>query len=229
MSYRGTWLPGSQDSGTGGPPTDGDWPQNPQYVFDVTEATRFCATLSQEDSRFHKPDPLGREDLFGIGFSIQHVKGGRRAAKFKAAEIVGGTRAFDAKRQVWAACWLEPGSYTLVPATQPPASVATPLVITMFSDKVLNFQNADDQMPDLAPEEEHDSELDAASASLAEKVSSSGEAAPVFPEPLGSELQALWTQTAHLATFMKELKGDCDRLEELIAGLEGADAKGGKK
>ena len=117
MSYRGTWLPGSQDSGTGGPPTDGDWPQNPQYVFDVTEATRFCATLSQEDNRFHKPDPLGREDLFGIGFSIQHVKGGRRAAKFKASEIVGGTQAFDTKRQVWAACWLEPGSYTLVPAT----------------------------------------------------------------------------------------------------------------
>ena len=167
--------------------------------------------------------------MFGIGFSIQHVKGGRRAAKFKAAEIVGGTRAFDTKRQVWAACWLEPGSYTLVPATQPPASVATPLVITMFADRVLNFQNADDQMPDLAPEEEHDSELDAASAALAEKVSSSGEAAPVFPEPLGSELQALWTQTAHLATFMKELKGDCDRLEELIAGLEGGDSKGGKK
>ena len=229
MSYRGTWLPGSSDSGTGGPPTDGDWPQNPQYVFDVTEATRFCATLSQEDNRFHKPDPLGREDLFGIGFSIQHVKGGRRAAKFKAPEIVGGTQAFDTKRQVWAACWLEPGSYTLVPATQPPASVATPLVITMFSDKVLNFQNADDEMPDLAPEEEHDAELDAASAALAEKVSSSGVAAAVFPEPTGSELQALWTQTAHLATFMKELKGDCDRLEELIAGLEGADAKGGKK
>ena len=99
----------------------------------------------------------------------------------------------------------------------------------MFSDKVLNFQNADDQMPDLAPEEEHDADLDAASASLAEKVSSSGEASSTFPEPLGSELQALWTQTAHLATFMKELKGDCDRLEELIAGLEGGDSKGGKK
>ena len=67
------------------------------------------------------------------------------------------------------------------------------------------------------------------SAALAEQVSSPGGAAAVFPEPTGSELQALWTQTAHLATFMKELKGDCDRLEELIAGLEGADAKGGKK
>ena len=30
MSSR-TWLPGSQDSGTGGPLTDGDWPQNPQW------------------------------------------------------------------------------------------------------------------------------------------------------------------------------------------------------
>ena len=86
-----------------------------------------------------------------------------------------------------------------------------------------------DRIYNLAPEEEHDAELDAASAALAEQVSSPGGAAAVFPEPTGSELQALWTQTAHLATFMKELKGDCDRLEELIAGLEGADAKGGKK
>ena len=160
------------DSGTGGPPTDGDWPQNPQYVFDVTEATRFCATLSQEDNRFHKPDPLGREDsvrdrLFDptcerrkTGGQVQGLGDCRRDASF------------DTKRQVWAACWLEPGSYAR--ARHPTSGeVATPLVITMFADKVLNFQNADDEMPDLAPEEEHDAELDAASAALAEKVSSS--------------------------------------------------------
>lgn len=225
MSYRGLWLPGSTDTGTGGPPSDPDWKENPQYVFDVGEATRFCACLSQEDRRWHLEYPLTSNDLQGIGFSIQHVKGGRRAGKFKRDKIRGGTAAFAPKRQVWAACHLEPGSYALVPASQPPCGVATPLVITMSADKALNFQNTDDAMPDLAREEEASEALDAASAKYAALLSALGAAAQPFPEPAGSELQALWTQTAHLASFMKELKGDCDTLEAKIAELEGEGAK----
>ena len=191
-----------------------------RYVFDVTEATRFCAQVSQNDPRWHASDPLAAAPLEPLGFTVQKVPGGRRAAKFKAPNVVGGTPCHSKRRTTTAPCLLQPGSYALVPSTKTPVAAAAAFVVEMHSDLPLTFQNADDEMPDLEPEEEENPDLDEDSADAAAAASEAGVDAVPLPEPAGSELHALWTQTAFLASLMKDLKTEHADLEKKLKELE---------
>ena len=150
MSYRGTCSPGPKIRARAARrQMEIDHPEPQQHVFDVTEADRFCATLSQEDTRFHKPDPSGRRGLVRDRL-FDPARQGRSAGGCSMLRRSSADAEPGHEAPGLVVLLVGSGSYTLVPATQPPASVATPLVITMFADEVLNFQNADDQMPDLA-------------------------------------------------------------------------------
>ena len=221
MTYRGVWLPGDERSGHGGPPTEAaTWKTNPQYVFDVTEVTRFCASVSQADPRWHDAGAALADEPPAIGFAIQHVPGGRRAGKFKAAARSGGTPGFAAQRTVCAPCLLHPGSYALVPATSAPGAVAAAFVVEMHADALINFQNGDDDMPDLDVEEDDPDNVVPADAEAAAELAAVGPPVAALPEPAGRELESLWQQAANLATFLKDLAKQNADLETKIKELE---------
>lgn len=221
MTYRGSWIPGDQRSGHGGAPTEAaTWGTNPQYVFDVTEVTRFCASVSQVDARWHDAETILAAETPGIGFTIQHVPGGRRAAKFKASAFSGGTGFFAPQRTVCSPCLLQPGSYALVPSTLAAGTVASSFVVEMHADTLINFQNQDDEMPDLDVEEDDPDNVNPSDADTAAEISKLAPAVAPLPEPEGRELQALWQQAATLATFLKDLAKQNAELEAHIATLE---------
>ena len=219
MTYRGTWVPGDTKSGAGGGPSESTWGSNPQYVFDVTEVTRFCASLSQADLRWHDSAASLGDEPPPVGFVIQHVPGGRRAAKFKAAACSGGPPGYQAQRTVTAPCLLQPGSYALVPSTLAAGAVAQAFVVEMHADALINFQNADDDMPDLDVEDDDPDNVSPADGEAAAKYVALPNAAPL-PEPEGRELAALWSQAAGLATFLKDLTKQNEALETKITAME---------
>lgn len=224
MTYRGAWLPGDERSGHGGPPTEAaTWKTNPQYVFDVTEVTRFCASVTQVDPRWQPSDVNLADATPCVGFSIQHVPGGRRAGKFKAASHSGGTPAMSPQRTVCAPCLLHPGSYALVPSTSAPGAVKASFVVEMHADALINFQNGDDEMPDLDIEEDDPDNVVAADADAAAKLAEVVPPAARLPEPEGRELESLWSQAAFLSTFLKDLAAQNKGLETSIKALENPD------
>ena len=221
MTYRGSWIPGDAKSGAGGGPAESTWGSNPQYVFDVTEVTRFCASLSQADPRWHEAGIALADEAPPIGFAIQHVPGGRRAAKYKASACSGGPPGFQAQRTVTAPCLLQPGSYALVPATLAAGAVATSFVVELHADALINFQNADDDMPDLDVEDDDPDNVSPGDADAAANYAALPPA-PLLPEPEGRELQALWSQAADLAAYLKSITAQNAELEAKILQLEEA-------
>ncbi|KAH8071015.1 calcium-dependent cysteine-type endopeptidase [Aureococcus anophagefferens] len=162
MTHRGSWIPGDAKSGAGGGPAESTWGSNPQYVFDVTEVTRFCASLSQADPRWHEAGIALADEAPPIGFTIQHL----------------------------------------------------------HADALINFQNADDDMPDLDVEDDDPDNVSPGDATPPNYAALPP--APLLPEPEGRELQALWSQAANLAAYLKSITAQNAELEAKILQLEEA-------
>ncbi|KAH8052659.1 calcium-dependent cysteine-type endopeptidase [Aureococcus anophagefferens] len=115
----------------------------------------------------------------------------------------------------------EPGSYALVPATLAAGAVATSFVVELHADALINFQNADDDMPDLDVEDDDPDNVSPGDADAAANYAALPPA-PLLPEPEGRELQALWSQAANLAAYLKSITAQNAELEAKILQLEEA-------
>jgi len=219
QTYRGRWVPGDHTSGAGGGPAAETWTTNPQYVFDVPEATRFCAVLTQVDARWHDAARCGAAQH--VGLSVLKTKTGRRAARFRAANVVGATAAFLDARAASVACVLSPGSYCVVPAAL--GSAAAPFVLELFADRPIQFLQQGDDVLSLDDDGNDDAPLpqDAAAANT-----TAAEKPPPAHEPADGDVSALWWQASQLAGFLKELadanRSLADRVRKLELASEGA-------
>ena len=90
-----------------------------------------------------------------------------------------------------------------------------------YADALINFQNADDDMPDLDVEDDDPDNVSPGDADAAANYAALPPA-PLLPEPEGRELQALWSQAADLAAYLKSITAQNAELEAKILQLEEA-------
>merc|ERR1719502_2073358 len=222
VRYRGNWVIGDIKSGAGGVPGCASWPQNPQYPFEVAEATKLVAVVSQRDMRWQE----GKQAKYpqGVGFVVMSLGGtARRCAKFKLDEMAAKSRAFVQDRSVAATMTLEAGRYAIVPSTFRPGTETSPFILEVNTDKPVKFEVEGEEIPDLEDNEEEEEEEEEAAVAADEDPSASFEEVvqdPPEPEHEGRELEALWHQAGELSALIKTLTADNDDFEARIKSLE---------
>lgn len=214
--FKGEWKSGDEVSGAGGMPKFKSFPNNPQYTFTCTEATKVVAIVSQPDLRWTKCVPEYKD---AIGFVLMELKGesNKRIAKFTPKAMRGMSRTFAPSRDIAGVInELKPGRYAIIPCTFQP-NVTVPFMLQLYTSTKVEYDQEGDDLPDLDElEVETDDEDDWEDAPEEDDVGDQAE-----PEQEGLELKALMEQVSDLAGLIKGLTSDVEGLESKVTKLEG--------